>query len=347
MLKVYRRKDKSGKPHGNYYCRIKVGNVDTDRSLRTQNPKIAEKRAKDLFNSIEEEQYSPSAPTLSEASDRMYMEVWSQNRDDVAPVKKIRRIIDIIGNIKLNELTPNHISLIEGELLSNDAKPATINRYKAALLTILLRARDVWGVINTFPKIKKVKEKNQRDRLISKNEEKEIIRILANVKKEDMRFESSLKRYRDVADIVQLLVETGMRLGELLSLTKKEINMEVGIIDLTGDICKSKEGRVIPMSAKVRQILERKLTERYPGCLYPYTPNQVFRIFQWAKGKAKIRDEKLVLHSLRHTFASRVLQKGAHLKQVKELLGHADLKTTERYAKYELKDLKKAIQLLD
>lgn len=343
MLELMRRKDRNGSVLPNWYCRIKIGSIDTKRSLGTTNKDLARKKAQELFARIESEVYSPTVPTLSMAADRMYAEVWSDNRDSVNPVHKIHTIVSIIGDLKLSQIKPQHISMIEASLKASGRSPATINRYKTALLTILHRAVSHWEVISTFPKITKAKESNMRERLMSAEEEEKLITLLGSITIKDIKFDSMLPRYQHVAEMVAVLVDTGMRLGELLQLKKSMMDVEYKVIHLTGAICKSTKGRSIPMTARVCSILK----DKSEGIIYPYNKEQAIRIFHWAKSRIGVEDKDLVLHSLRHTFACRILRKGATLKQVKDLLGHADFKTTERYARYEISNLQSAVALLD
>jgi integrase len=344
MLELMRRKSRDGSLLPNWYCQINIDGKRVVRSLGTSNKKSAEKKAKDIFEKLEQQIDASLVPTLSAACDRMYREVWVHNNDSMNPVRKIKALIAIVGDLKLSSIKPETISIIESTLQENKLSQATINRYKTTLLAVLNRARDSWNILSSFPKITKAKETGMRERLLTPQEEVELITYLSNLTTKDIKFDGMLARYHHTSEMIAVLVDTGMRLGELLTLTPAMIDLEYGIVHLTGLLCKSAKGRSIPMSKRVKGILSTKVGA---GRIYPYDKNQIIRIFHWAKANININDSSLVLHSLRHTFASRILRKGATLKQVKDLLGHADFKTTERYARYEISNLQQAVSLLD
>ena len=85
------------------------------------------------------------------------------------------------------------------------------------------------------------------------------------------------------------------------------------------------------------------LFRRADGALLP--ANSIRRAFEKARDKVGLADVRA--HDLRHTFASRLVQRGAGLTQVKELMGHATIAMVQRYAHLSTKDLHAAISVLD
>ena len=77
-----------------------------------------------------------------------------------------------------------------------------------------------------------------------------------------------------------------------------------------------------------------------------YPLRTIQKIFEDAKNKAGI-DKKLGIHSLRHSFATHLLEKGTDIRYIKDILGHFDIKTTERYLHVSKKDLVNIISPLD
>ncbi|MBO9683454.1 MAG: tyrosine-type recombinase/integrase, partial [Flavisolibacter sp.] len=77
-----------------------------------------------------------------------------------------------------------------------------------------------------------------------------------------------------------------------------------------------------------------------------YPPRTIQRIFQLAKTKAGL-SKQIGIHSLRHSFATHLLEKGTDIRYIKDLLGHFDIRTTERYLHVSKKDLVNIISPLD
>lgn len=146
-------------------------------------------------------------------------------------------------------------------------------------------------------------------------------------------------------DLIILAVNTGLRQMELLSLTSKQIDLERGILTLDNrnHITKSKRIRVIPMNSHVINIMKKRINSEN---IFLFSQNQTVKLFQKYRKKSNIRSE-LTFHSLRHTFASWLVQKGVSIYHVSKLLGHASVKTTEIYSHLNNSDLKASVELLE
>ena len=149
-----------------------------------------------------------------------------------------------------------------------------------------------------------------------------------------------------------------MRLGELLNMKWNWIDFKQNIITVqcsASFTTKSKRERIIPISANLRSQLSNQL----PKVLDLEKNNFVFTRINKVKlnedliskqFKKSVRaanlDEKIHFHTLRHSFASQLVQKGVSLYVVKELLGHEDLSTTQIYAHLQQQNLRDAVNLL-
>ena len=140
-------------------------------------------------------------------------------------------------------------------------------------------------------------------------------------------------------------LNTGMRKGEILSLRWTQIRN--GFIYLSKT--KTNEGRQIPINDTLNslfQSLPRHIKSDYVFCDKDGKPYQeVKRSFNTALRKAGI--EEFRFHDIRHSFASRLVMRGAGLKAVQELLGHKDIKMTLRYSHLSEDFKKDAVKLLD
>jgi integrase len=156
-------------------------------------------------------------------------------------------------------------------------------------------------------------------------------------------------------DIVQVAVNTGMRQMELLRLEWSQVSFDRGLITLDnrGYITKTKRTRSIPMNEVVTETLN-KLKLNANGSIYlftdkngePFQQKYFSKYFKSFVRKAKL-NEKLNFHSLRHTFASWLVQRKVSIYVVSRLLGHSNISTTEQYSHLRRDDLKGAVDILN
>lgn len=131
--------------------------------------------------------------------------------------------------------------------------------------------------------------------------------------------------------VVRIAMNIGMRRGELLSMTWADINWEAKMLTIQAENAKSGRQRHIPLNVEAMEVLQRwggQAGERRTG--------KVFEVSDIKKGWGKLiadaRIEQFRFHDLRHHFASRLARAGVDLNTVRELLGHADITMTLRYA---------------
>jgi len=146
--------------------------------------------------------------------------------------------------------------------------------------------------------------------------------------------------------IILLLAFTGMRRGELLALRVIDINLQSQCIYIRNG--KGNKDRVIPIASTIKQPLlsyiekgHLKPSER----LFPIQARRVYTIVKHYAQAAGI--DNLSPHGLRHYFATALLERGAPLRAIQELLGHADISTTAIYLDLVPQHLSSTIGLLD
>ena len=144
------------------------------------------------------------------------------------------------------------------------------------------------------------------------------------------------KELRDRA-MLELLYATGIRVSELISLTIKDVDMKTGVLN-----CKE---RVIPFGTKARRALNKYLEGGRDAMLSDYESELLFvncsgssmsrqGFWKLIKGYARKAgiDAEITPHTLRHSFAAHLVENGADLRSVQEMLGHSDISTTQIYA---------------
>ena len=150
---------------------------------------------------------------------------------------------------------------------------------------------------------------------------------------------SSSLGLRDRA-VLELLYSCGIRVGELTQLNCDDVEWELGVIKVLG---KGKKERIVPIGSKAMEALKDSLASRglSPGNSRGYplfvntrggrlTDRSVRRIVE-KYGKRCGLGRSISPHALRHTFATHLLDAGADLRDIQELLGHVSLSTTQKY----------------
>ncbi|MDH3992369.1 MAG: tyrosine recombinase XerC [Gammaproteobacteria bacterium] len=143
---------------------------------------------------------------------------------------------------------------------------------------------------------------------------------------------------RDLA-IMELMYSSGLRLAELVNMDLQQLDLRQGEARVLG---KGRKTRIVPIGQKARDVLQAWLTTRAIHCaegesavfinrsgtrLSPRSVQQ--RMRRWAQQQGL--DSRLHPHALRHSFATHVLESSGDLRAVQELLGHANLSTTQIY----------------
>jgi site-specific recombinase XerD len=160
------------------------------------------------------------------------------------------------------------------------------------------------------------------------------------IPKEDMdKILQTITKVRDQA-LILLLLHTGMRIGELLSVKVTDIVLsERKILLHVGE--KNLHGRIVYYSSTAEKALNEWLASRDPGreyLFYGYKGNDLSYVGAWmimkeAIRKAGLEDKGYSLHSLRHTFATNMLNAGLRVEVLQQLLGHLSIDMTLRYAR--------------
>jgi integrase/recombinase XerC len=153
---------------------------------------------------------------------------------------------------------------------------------------------------------------------------------------EKSRPRAEKERLRDCA-ILELLYSSGIRVGELVGLNLNELELDLGIVKVMG---KGRKERIVPVGSKAAEALGAYLDKR--GSLSGEEPLFINRrggrltarsvgrlIKKYSKRSGIFR--RISPHTLRHSFATHLLDAGADIREIQEMLGHTSLSTTQRY----------------
>ena len=154
---------------------------------------------------------------------------------------------------------------------------------------------------------------------------------------------------RDLA-ILELFYSSGLRLSELCKLRFEMVDFEEGFLRITG---KGNKTRIVRVGTKAREAIANYLSNERSTLVGQKTSSHIFlsvrggplspdRVRQIVKERAKFAgiDQNIYPHLLRHSFATHLLEGGADLRVIQELLGHADISTTQIYTHVDRQRLK-------
>jgi integrase/recombinase XerD len=153
--------------------------------------------------------------------------------------------------------------------------------------------------------------------------------------------ENAPRGLRDRA-ILELLYASGLRVSELVNARLEHLDFDARLIRVTG---KGNKTRLVPVGAKACEAIQNYLERERPATVTPRSGSEIFlssrggrklttvRIWQIVKEVAKRAglDLNVYPHLLRHSFATHLLSNGADLRIIQEMLGHADISTTQVY----------------
>lgn len=224
---------------------------------------------------------------------------------------------DILGRPTLDQITT---SLMDHyvSIMAKAVSPATVNR-KLSVINVLLKYAYDREWVAKMPKLQWQKEDNERIRWLTPEEETQLLSILPP----------------DVSAFCEILIHTGMRRGELMSLSREQINGDYLRLWKT----KTNRARSVPLSERAKELVEKWA---------PFDISEKRLVLEWAKARKAMGmedDPHFVLHMLRHTTATRMLDTTGNIAVVQKMLGHSQIATTMRYAHIADEGLLDAVRL--
>ena len=237
------------------------------------------------------------------------------------------------GGTLLTELGPFPIERYKLER-RQAAAPATVNR-EIALLKHLFNMAEKWGLYRGRNPVKGVK-------FLSENN----LQFRSLTEEEEARLLEHCSPY--LQDLVTFAIHTGLRLGDILNLKWKEV--DIGQDGIKFLVQKTRRILELPLNNEAAKVIGAwHGIRKTPYVFYNPETGDQFKDLWLGLNKAcrKSALKGVTWHTFRHTFASRLTHGGADLVTVKELLGHASITTTMRYAHTNRSAKKQAVRLLE
>jgi integrase len=262
---------------------------------------------------------------------------------------------EAIMSQRLDAITGRDLEQIRTAWMQAGNKASTVNRKMGSISGVFSRAVE-WEYIDTHPraKLKQLKvdskgvirylaadeTKRLRDALDARQDEMRAERESANTWRTDRHREPlpsllQLPFTDHLKPMVLVSLNTGMRRGELFDLKWSAVNFDTKTITVAGATTKTSDTRHIPMNKETIGVLEA-WKEQVSKSPYVF-PGQGGGRFEdvksaWLKLLERAQIDGFRWHDMRHDFASRLVMAGVPLNTVRDLLGHADIKMTLRYA---------------
>lgn len=295
-------------------------------------------------------------PTLRRFLEDTYFPWFEQHHKSFTKTKHaIEYSFATLMERRIDEISLRDLESLRVSWLASGLSESSANRKMASLRGMFSRAVE-WEYLPAHPmaKLKQIKtDTKSRIRYLLPDEEQRL-RAALDDRQEQIRAErDSANQWRterkkallpdlraiEFADhlkpLVLLSLNTGMRQGEVFNLTWADIDLKNKVVTVEGEGAKSGQTRHIPLNREALEIMKRwKQQAGNNSFVFPgKTGGRLDNVKKsWAGLLDLARVTSFRWHDLRHTFASKLVMAGVPLNTVRELMGHADLKMTLRYA---------------
>lgn len=280
---------------------------------------------------------TPNQWTIRTGFDAVFAKVWSKGRNVEASRRNGEAAIEFFGeDTVLDAISTERVDGWIARLEQIGNKSGTINNKLAALSKIMTFAVQRRGMRSKPHLERQSTRRTGRIRFLTQEEEAQALTLFS-------------RRGKDChAEALCVLVDTGMRPSELWRLEKRDCNFaaDPGILSIWQT--KTNTPRSVPMTQRVKDILTRRAEGTSTSPLFPH--DNWWMENEWDRVKAEMglsEDREFVPYALRHTCASRLVQRGIDIYVVKEWLGHSSVAMTERYGHLHPKNLMDAVKVLE
>lgn len=321
---------------GIYYAILRVNKKQVWRSLKTKNSRTAHEEFQRIMHSTD-----PQYKTLLSNQINEYL-THIQATKNIKTYKiyqlALKRFLQAAGDIQIKDTNQRHIDKVLTEMPSavkNISKNSTIRAIKSFFETMKR-----WNVIQTNP-MDGVKQIRVSEKIPAYLNEDEFNNFLEKIKSD-----------RWLTEIVLFAGLTGARIGEIVNLTWKDVDLIYKRIFIQSSVnyqVKNGKIRTVPLNELLYQMLLQK--QNREGYIFrnKLHENQAHLPYISRQFKKAVRkhgfNEELHFHSLRHSFASILAQKGVSLHYIQKLLGHSNISVTQIYSHLEPSNLTETVNM--
>lgn len=283
--------------------------------------------------------------TLREAFelyDKLVLKTKS-NRERQTELGRWKIHIDpLLGSLQCDRIKTLDIEQLKISVSEKNLSPQTVYHCLSLVRRVLNRAKELELFSGQLPKFRMPKFDNKRMRILTKDEE---FALLLELKKRSELWH----------DISILALNTGLRAGEIYELHRYNIDLQNKTVKIYD--AKNSSNRIIPLNTTAFSIIKKynELENGNDKIFYfnKLSPSATSRYFRDAVKACKFNDsigdrrEKVCFHTLRHTFASRLVAENVSLPVVAKILGHKTIKMTMRYTHINALQEREAVEILE
>lgn len=349
----------------NWYYAFQVKNKKYVGSTGTANKTKALQVEREMRNKIHSETYLGESEEISlrdavlkyleprkqysyyRGMESISRKMFGSKRDP--KTKKENPCYGLPATLFLHEIQTKHIERLVAKRKAEGDKPATI-KHEIGLISSTLREMQRLGYKTNrdvvFPQLKT----SYRLRYLDSNDEAALLRELdpntvrSGVKTLEARTPEMQRNIQDNYDLVIMLLDTGCRYSEAANLPWTAVNLEAGTLNIYRSKVNNED--VLYMTDRLREVVQRRHADRRPDARYLFenklgtARGYAAQAIKKAMDRAGMNDPdvvkekggKVTMHTLRHSYASKLVKNGVSLFEVSVLLGHSDPKMTQRYA---------------
>lgn len=334
----------------------RVGILTLDHAREEATQYLAEARKHGEPLAVTQGRKGATLPSLRDFIDDTYMPWFeTHHKGHEKTLHTLNNNFEAIMPQRIDAITGRDLELIRTAWMQTGNKPSTVNRKMGSISGVFSRAME-WEYIGAHPlaKLKQLKvdsmglvryldtdeTKRLREALDARQDEMRAERDSANKWRSD-RNKDQLPNLRELPftdhlkPMALVSLNTGMRRGELFDLKWSAVNFDTKTITVAGATTKTSDTRHIPMNKEALSVLEG--WKKQAGKSRYVFPSQGGGRLEdvksaWLKLLERAQIGSFRWHDMRHDFASRLVMAGVPLNTVRDLLGHADIKMTLRYA---------------
>ncbi|CAN8138998.1 putative Site-specific integrase [uncultured Thiomicrorhabdus sp.] len=254
---------------------------------------------------------------------------YSGSKNERHAIGNAKQVIETIGRyVPVETITDGTVEALITSFKAQGNSNKTINR-KLTSLSVMLKMARKRGYIESIPTIERLKESGSRVHYYT---DEMVDSFIGNLKGTS---------YSDMVPYFLFLLDTGCRVTEALKATTADINEGNSV---TFRETKGGRSRTIPLTLRQREYI-KGLED---GPLFPTVTYDRIRTSFTLVGRDKLKwPGEYVVHTFRHTCATRLVQKGVHIVDVKEWLGHSNIQTTMIYIQFAKDHLSDALKKLE